>query len=69
MYIRIFLVFLFIGLIVGCKSESSVENKFDDLTEKERDSVATLYHDLSMGMYHFPIPIKKEVSILKLWKY
>jgi len=51
MSLRIFLSFLFIGFIIGCKSEPSVEDKFEDLTEKEQDSLANFYHDLSMGMY------------------
>ena len=35
----------------GCKYESKVESKFGNLTEKEQDSLANFYHDLSMGMY------------------
>lgn len=51
MSVKIRLIFVTIILFVGCKPETSDENKFADLTEEERNSLATRYHEYSMGMY------------------
>jgi len=51
MSVKIRLIFLTIILFVGCKPETSDENKFADLTKEERDSLATRYHEYSMAMY------------------
>lgn len=42
---------LLIILFIGCKSEATVDHKYDNLTEEERDSLSTLYHDYSMAVY------------------
>ena len=51
MSVKNLLPFLLFTLIIGCKPDTSVENKFSDLSETERDSLATFYHDVSMIFY------------------
>lgn len=51
MSVRTLLLLLMTVLIVGCKSDPAVQDKFADLTETERDSVATYYHEISMALY------------------
>jgi len=51
MSVKISLIFCMLILVAGCKPETSSENKFVDLTEKERDSLANRYHEYSMSMY------------------
>lgn len=51
MSVRTLLPLLMTVLIVGCKSDPAVQDKFADLTETERDSVATYYHEISMALY------------------
>ena len=45
------LPFLLIISLIGCKSEPEGQDKYADLTETERDSLATLYHEISMDLY------------------
>lgn len=51
MSVRTYLPFLIVILIIGCKTEPTVQDKYSDLTEPERDSLATVYHEISMGLY------------------
>ncbi len=51
MSVRTLLLLLMTVLIVGCKSDPAVEDRFAELTETERDSVATYYHEISMALY------------------
>lgn len=51
MSVRILIPILLLILLMGCKSEPALQEKFADLTETERDSLATLYHEISMGLY------------------
>ncbi|NJY64109.1 tetratricopeptide repeat protein [Salinimicrobium sp. CDJ15-81-2] len=51
MSVRTLLPLFMTVLIVGCKSDPAVQDKFADLTETERDSVATYYHEISMALY------------------
>ena len=43
--------FLLIILLIGCKSDPAVPDKYAHLTETERDSLATYYHEVSMFFY------------------
>ena len=51
MSVRNLLPLYLIILMIGCKSEPAVQDRFANLTETERDSVATYYHDISMALY------------------
>ncbi len=51
MSVKILLAFLLIISIGGCGQETSVEDKYANLTEVERDSLAILYHNYSMAVY------------------
>lgn len=51
MSVRTLLPLLLLILITGCRSEPAVKDRFADLTETERDSLATYYHEISMALY------------------
>ena len=51
MSVRTLLPFLLLSFLLGCKSEPAVEDRFDNLTESERDSLSTHYHEISMALY------------------
>lgn len=51
MSVRPLIPILLLILVWGCKSEPAVQDRFADLTETERDSLATYYHEVSMYLY------------------
>lgn len=51
MSIKPFITFILVFLLFGCKPETGTEIKFANLTEKDRDSLATHYHNVSMVFY------------------